>query len=70
MLILEAGLSIIALIVLVIIGLVILVLVVGSIILFLPAAIVAFVVWFLTGDLFLAGVAFLIIAVLMIVFRR
>jgi hypothetical protein len=70
MLILEVGLSIIALIVLVIIGLAILVLVVGSLLLLLPAAIVAFVVWLLTGDLFLAGVAFLIIAVLMIVFRR
>lgn len=70
MLILEAGLSIIALIVLLVIGLVILVVIVGSILLFLPAAIIAFVVWFLTRDLFLAGVAFLIIAVLMIVFRR
>jgi hypothetical protein len=70
MLILEAGLSIIALIILLVIGLVILVVVVGSILLFLPAAIIAFVVWFLTGDLFLAGVAFLIIAVLMIIFRH
>jgi hypothetical protein len=43
---------------------------VGSILLFLPAVIIAFVVWFLTGDLFLAGVAFLIIAVLMIVVRH
>lgn len=70
MAVLETGLALIALIVLVVIGLAIIVLVVGSIILFLPAAIIAFVVWFLTGDLFLAGVAFLIIAVLMIVFRR
>ncbi len=70
MLILEAGLSIIALIFLLAIGLIILVVVVGSILLFLPAAIIAFVVWFLTGDLFLAGIAFLIIAVLMIVFRH
>lgn len=70
MFILEAGLSIIALIILLGIGLIILIAIVGSIILFLPAAIVAFVVWFLTRDLFLAGIAFLIIAVLMIIFRR
>lgn len=70
MVLLEVGLSIVALIVLVIIGLAILVLIVGSIILFLPAAIIAFVVWLLTGDFFLAGVAFLIVAALMIVFRR
>ena len=70
MVVLELGLSLLAFIVLVVIGFLILVLVVGSIILFLPAAIIAFVVWLLTGSFFLAGVAFLIIAVLMIVFRR
>jgi hypothetical protein len=63
-------LSVIALIVLILIGLAIIVLVIGSIILFLPAIIIAFVVWLLTGELFLAGVAFLITAVLMVIFRR
>jgi len=65
-----AALSVIALIILVIIGLAIIVLIIGSLLFFLPAAVVAFVVWLLTRDLFLAGVAFLIITVLMIVFRR
>jgi hypothetical protein len=66
---LAAGLSLIALIVLVLIGLVIIIAIIGSIILFLPAAIIAFVVWLLTGDLFLAGLAFLVVALLLI-FRR
>ena len=70
MLILGAGLALLALIILVLIGLAIIVVIIGSIILFFPAAIIALVVWLLTGDLFLAGVAFLIIAVLMIVLRR
>ncbi len=59
MAILETVLSILAFIVFVVIGLAILILIVGSIILFLPAAIIAIVVWLLTGNLFLAGVAFL-----------
>lgn len=70
MLILEAGLALLALIVLVVIGVAIIVVVIGSLILFLPAAVIAFVVWLLTGSLFYAGVAFLVIAVLMIVLKR
>jgi hypothetical protein len=70
MVLLAAGLSILALIILVIIGLAIIVVIIGSLILFLPAAIIAFVVWLLTRDFFLAGVAFLIVAVLMIIFRH
>ena len=58
MAVLETVLSILAFIVFVVIGLAILILIVGSIILFLPAAIIAFVAWLLTGDLLLAGVIF------------
>lgn len=69
-LIIELGLSIIAFIILVIIGIAIIVVIIGSLVLFLPAAIIAFVVWLLTKDVFLAGIAFLIVAVLMIILRR
>jgi hypothetical protein len=62
--------EIIALLILLVIGLLILVLIIKVIFLFLPAAIVAIVVWFLTGSLFWAGVAFLIIAVISIIGRR
>ena len=49
-----------------IIGILIIVLVVGVLVVFLPAIIVAAVVWFLTGSLFLAGIAFLVVAVISI----
>ncbi|MHB1868343.1 MAG: hypothetical protein ACYCPP_05295 [Nitrososphaerales archaeon] len=49
-----------------IIGILIIVLVIGALIIFLPAIIVAAVVWFLTGSLLLAGIAFLIVAVISI----
>lgn len=62
--ILSGIIDIIALIFLIIIGLVIIVIIASLIIFLLPAAIVAFVVWFLTGSLFLAGIAFLIIAII------
>ena len=58
--------EIIALIVLIVIGLLILILVVKFIVMFIPAAIVALIVWFLTSSLFFAGIAFLVIAVLSI----
>lgn len=57
------------LILLVVIGLVIIILLVKVLLFVLPAAIIAFVVWFLTGSIFWAGIAFLIIAVLSL-FRR
>jgi hypothetical protein len=63
-------LEIIALLILLIIGLLILVLIVKVIFLFLPAAIIALVVWFLTGSWFWAGVAFLVIAVISITRRK
>lgn len=56
--------------VLIVVGLVILVFVVGTLIAFLPATLIAIVVLLLTGSLFYAGLAFLVIAALMILFRR
>lgn len=50
--------------VLVIIGLAIVIFLIKIFLIFLPAAIIAFVIWFLTGSLFWAGVAFLVISVL------
>ena len=56
--------------ILVIIGLVIIALIKLFLIL-IPAIIVAAIVWFLTGgDLFWTGIAFLIVALLSIVFRK
>ena len=56
-------LAILGLIGLIIIGVVI-ILVVRLLFMLIPAALVAFVVWFLTGNLWWAGVAFLIFAAL------
>jgi hypothetical protein len=56
-------LAILGLIGLIIIGFVI-ILVVRLLFMLIPAALVAFVVWFVTGSLWWAGVAFLIIAAL------
>ncbi len=62
--------DLVVLLVLLIIGIFILVLIIKVIFLILPPAIVAIVVWFLTGSLFWAGVAFLIIMVISIIGRR
>jgi hypothetical protein len=63
-------LAIIVFAILVVIGLMILIFLVKILLLFIPAAIVAFIVWFLTdGNLWWAGVAFLVIAVIGIVRR-
>ncbi len=48
------------------IGLYIFLFVVKVIIFVLPAALVALIVWFFTASLFLAGVAFLVIAILIV----
>ncbi|MGD8544838.1 MAG: hypothetical protein PVH12_01575 [Candidatus Bathyarchaeota archaeon] len=50
---------------LVIIGLAI-ILVIRMLLVLIPAAVVAFIVWFLTGDFWWAGIAFLIVAALSI----
>ena len=69
--IIEMGLlGILFFAVLVVVGLLIIVFVIGSLIAFLPATIIAGVVLLLTGSWFDAGIAFLIIAALMILFRK
>lgn len=50
------------LLLLIIMGIIIIIVVVKILLFILPAAIIALVVWLLTGSLFLAGVAFLIVA--------
>jgi hypothetical protein len=54
---------------LVLIG-VIVIMVAGALLFFLPAAIIAGVVWFLTGNELYTGVAFLIIALLSLTRRK
>ena len=62
-------LDVILLILLLVVGLVIIILLAKVLLFALPAAIVALVVWFLTGSVFWAGVAFLIIALISLVKR-
>jgi hypothetical protein len=59
----SLGLDLTALVVLVIIGLIIIILIKLFLVL-IPAILVAIVVWFLTGDLFWTGIAFLVVAAL------
>ena len=54
---------------LVIIGIMILIFLIKLVFWLIPAAIVAFIVWFLTSSLWLAGIAFLIIAALSLIRR-
>lgn len=61
----SLGLDLTALVILVIIGLVIIVLIKLFLVL-IPAILVAVVVYFLTGDLFWTGIAFLVVAALSI----
>jgi len=61
--------SLVALGVLVLIGLII-IMVVGALLFLLPAAIVAGVVWYFTGNELYAGLAFLAIAVLSLTRRK
>jgi hypothetical protein len=56
--------------ILLIIGILIIVLIVGAAIFLLPAIIVGIIIWFFTGSLFYAGVAFLIIALISLVRRK
>ena len=57
--------DIIALVVLVIIGIII-ILLIRLLLMLIPAVLLAFVVWFFTGNLFWAGITFLIVAALSI----
>ena len=47
-----------------VIGILVIILIVGAAIILLPAIIVGALIWFLTGSFFLAGIAFLVVAVL------
>lgn len=59
---------------LIIIGIVILAVIVGAILYFLPAIVIAGVVWYLTRDsannLLYTGIAFLIMTIIMVIVRR
>jgi len=52
------------------IGIIILALIIKSLFYFLPAIVIALGVLLITGSIFYAGVAFLVIAVLMVILRR
>jgi hypothetical protein len=54
---------------LLIVGIVIIILIAKVLLFILPAGIIALVVWFLTGSLFWAGVAFLVVAFIPLVRR-
>lgn len=49
---------------------VIVILVIGAVIFLLPAAILALVVWFLTGNAYWAGVVFLVVTVISLFKKR
>lgn len=61
--------DVVFLILLLVIGLVIIVLLAKVLLFVLPAAIIAFIVWFLTGSIFWAGVAFLVVALISLLRR-
>jgi len=52
------------------IGIIILALIIKSLFHFLPAIVIALGILLITGSIFYAGVAFLVIAVLMVILRR
>ena len=55
---------------LVIIGIVIIIVIAKIILFVLPAGIIALVVWFLTGSIWLAGIAFLVVAFISLVLKH
>jgi len=70
MVLLEGGLSLLALVATLVIGLILLVVLVKILLFIIIPGIMALVVWFLTHDPFLTGVTFLAVAVLTIIFKR
>ena len=54
---------------LVIVGLVIIILIAKVLLFILPGAIIALVIWFLTGSLLWAGIAFIVVSVISLVRR-
>jgi hypothetical protein len=55
---------------LVIIGIVIIIVIAKIILFILPAGIIALVVWFLTNSIWLAGIAFLVVAFISLLLRH
>lgn len=70
MLVLGTGLSWLALLLLLIAGVAILVFIIKSVLFFLPPAIVALVTYYITSDLTLTGIAFILVTLLMLIVRR
>lgn len=57
-------------IIFIIIGIAVLFLIIGGFIHFLPATIIAIVVWLLTASLFWGGVSFLVVALMLVIIKR
>ena len=55
---------------LVIIGIVIIIVIAKIVLFVLPAGIIALVVWFLTGSIWLAGIAFLVVAFISLMLKH
>ena len=70
MVLLEGGLSLLALVVVIIIGLILLAVLVKILLFVIIPGIMALVVWWMTSDPVLTGLTFLVVAVLTIIFRR
>lgn len=70
MVLLEGGLSLLALVVVIIIGLILLAVLVKILLFIIIPGIMALVVWWMTNDPVLTGLTFLVVAVLTIIFRR
>jgi hypothetical protein len=62
-------LDVVFLVLLLVVGLVIIILLAKILLFVLPAALVALIVWFFTGSIFWAGVAFLVLALISLVKR-
>jgi len=62
--------DLLVLLLLVIIGIVIIIVIAKIILFILPAGIIALVVWFLTGSIWLAGIAFLIVAFISLLLKK
>lgn len=66
---LGIGVDVFALVLLILLGIVI-ILVIKTFLFLLPAAVVAFAIWYITGDNYLTGIAFLIIAAISLIKKK
>jgi hypothetical protein len=69
MVVLETGLSAAAVVIFLLLALGLLFLIFKVLLVFLPGAVIAFVVWYLTNDMTLTGVAFIAVTLLVILKR-